>query len=266
MKKGFTLIELSIVLVIIGLLIGGSIQATKSMRDRSKVIETQQQLEALKEAIYGFALNTNTLPATLADLNATALERDAWGNAILYRADTALIADPCSPVASISTTSGDFAQTDIAFVLVSRGKDYQLPLPTVNVDTPLFNQGDHDTNPATPEYDDRFLSITRAQLQSNINCQQNELQILNSRLPIATQGRSYSGTIASSGGNGAYTYTYNGAATTVINGITFRNIAGEGNYSGTPITATSSTINITVSSGAQTRTRPFVLTVDSNGS
>jgi prepilin-type N-terminal cleavage/methylation domain-containing protein len=261
MKKGFTLIELSIVLVIIGLLIGGSIQATKSMRDRSKVIETQQQLEALKEAIYGFALNTNTLPATLADLNATALERDAWGNAILYRADMVLRTDPCSPTSSNSTTSGDFAQTDIAFILSSRGKDYSTAQTILGLDTPLFNQGrDHDSNPGTPDYDDRFLSITRAQLQNSINCQQNELQILNSRLPIATQGRSYSGAIASSGGSGNYLYTYSPSPS--VNGITF---ASNGTYSGTPSNAGSFTINITVSAG-QTRTRQFVLTVDSNGS
>jgi prepilin-type N-terminal cleavage/methylation domain-containing protein len=263
MKKGFTLIELSIALVIVGLLIGGSIQATKAMRDRSKVIETQQQLEALKEAIYGFALNNNTLPATLANLNATALERDAWGNVILYRADLALRADPCSPTPSNSTTSGDFIQGDIAFILVSRGKDYSIVQTPLGLDTPLFDQGDHDANPATPEYDDRFLSVTRAQLQSNINCQQNELQILNPRLPIATQGVSYAGTIASSGGNGIYTYTYNGIAPATINGITFTN---NGNYNGIPTAATSSSINIVVNSGTQNRTRPFVLTVDSNGS
>ncbi|MFH0710569.1 MAG: prepilin-type N-terminal cleavage/methylation domain-containing protein [Pseudomonadota bacterium] len=266
MKKGFTLVELSIVMVIIGLLIGGSMQGLRMMRDRAKVLETKQQLDALKEAIYGYALNTNTLPATLADLNSTALERDSWGNTILYRPDAALLTDPCRPASTLSTTSGDFIQTDIAFILVSRGKDYSIAHTTLGLDTPLFNQRDHDSDPATSEYDDHFLSITRAQLQSNINCQQNELQILNSRLPIATQGVSYSGTIASSGGNGTYAYTYNGAATTTINGVTFTNIAGNGTYNGSPIIATSSVIDIVVTSAGQTRTRSFILTVDSNGS
>ncbi len=262
MKKGFTLVELSIVLVIIGLLIGGSMQGLRMMRDRAKVLETQQQLEALKEAIYGYALNTHTLPATLADLNSTALERDAWGNSISYRPDAALRTDPCSPTSTLSTTSGDFIQTDIAFILVSRGKNYSIAQTTLGLNTPLFNQGDHDNNPATPDYDDHFASITRAQLQSNINCQQNELQILNSRLPIATQGRAYSGVIASSGGNGIYTYAYNGTPSATINGITFTNNA----FNGIPPIAGSWTLNINVSSAGQTRTRSFILTVDSNGS
>lgn len=259
MKKGFTLIELSIVLVIVGLLIGGSIQATTAMRDRSKVIETQHTFEALKERLYGFALNTNTLPATQAQFDVlTGTPRDAWGNPILYRPDAALAIDPCSPVLSTSTTTGDFVQGDIAFILLSSGKEYNVAQTVLGLNTPLFNQGDHDTNPATLEYDDRFLVITRAQLQSNINCQQNELQILNSRLPIATQGVLYLGIIASSGGNGIYTYTYNGAPTTIINGVTFIN----NTFNGIPTTAGAWTVDIGVASAGQARTRRFVLTVD----
>jgi prepilin-type N-terminal cleavage/methylation domain-containing protein len=254
MKKGFTLVELSIALVIIGLLIGGSIQATKAMRDRSKVIETQQKFEALKEMLYGFALNTGTLPATQAQFNTLAsTPRDAWGNPILYRADAALVANSCSPTPSTSTTSGNFVQSDIAFILVSRGKDYSTVQTVLGLDTPLFNQGDHDANPATLEYDDRFLSITRAQLQNNISCL--PFSIVNPSLHSwnAAAG-AYAAQIIPQGGTG---YTY--ALTANPAGMTI-NATGMINWA-TPTVGTHP-VTVRVAVGVTWVTRTYALVIN----
>jgi prepilin-type N-terminal cleavage/methylation domain-containing protein len=64
MKKGFTLVELSIALVIIGLLIGGSVQMMSMLSKRAKVTEAKQQLDTLKERIIGFAQTYSRLPTT----------------------------------------------------------------------------------------------------------------------------------------------------------------------------------------------------------
>jgi prepilin-type N-terminal cleavage/methylation domain-containing protein len=68
MKKGFTLIELSIALVIIGLLIGGSMQMMSSLSKRAKVTEAKQQLDTLKERIIGFAQSNDGRLPTLDEL------------------------------------------------------------------------------------------------------------------------------------------------------------------------------------------------------
>jgi len=62
--KAFTLIELAISLSIIGLLVGGSFQAMKAMRERTKRTEAKEQVETAKSAIIGYAIQHNRLPTT----------------------------------------------------------------------------------------------------------------------------------------------------------------------------------------------------------
>lgn len=62
-KRAFTLIELAIVLSIIGLIIGGSFQSIRSMRERNKIAEAKEQIETTKNAIIGYALMWPNLPS-----------------------------------------------------------------------------------------------------------------------------------------------------------------------------------------------------------
>lgn len=61
MKKGFTLVELSIVLVIIGLLIGGILIA-QSMTDAAKITAQVQQISQFDAAVMDFKSKYNYLP------------------------------------------------------------------------------------------------------------------------------------------------------------------------------------------------------------
>ena len=56
-QKGFSLIELAVVLVIIGTLVGSFIGTLGSRIDTSRLNDTRDQLEEIKIALYGFAMS-----------------------------------------------------------------------------------------------------------------------------------------------------------------------------------------------------------------
>ena len=60
--SGFTLVELTIVLVIVALLIGGMLLPLSAQRDLQSTSETQKQLSEIKEALIGFAIINGRLP------------------------------------------------------------------------------------------------------------------------------------------------------------------------------------------------------------
>lgn len=59
---GFTLIEMSIVLIVVSLILAGVLKTVGIQRQQLKRDETRQQLETIKEALIGFALTNGRLP------------------------------------------------------------------------------------------------------------------------------------------------------------------------------------------------------------
>ena len=60
--KGFTLVEIAIVLAILALLLGGMLVPISAQIDQQKIMETERSLELAKEALTGFALVKGYLP------------------------------------------------------------------------------------------------------------------------------------------------------------------------------------------------------------
>ncbi len=60
--QGFTLVEMAMVLVIVGLLLGGGLTVLSTQIEQQKVKGTERQLEEVKEALIGFALVNGRLP------------------------------------------------------------------------------------------------------------------------------------------------------------------------------------------------------------
>jgi prepilin-type N-terminal cleavage/methylation domain-containing protein len=113
-EQGFSLLELAIVLLIVGLLLGGLIMPLGSRMDQQRIESTRQQLEQVREALIGYALANDALPCPatpassgLASATATGCTRqhgfvpaatlglpgsrnadqlllDAWGNPLRY--------------------------------------------------------------------------------------------------------------------------------------------------------------------------------------
>lgn len=115
MNSGFTLVEMAMVLLIIGLLLGGLMPTLSSQMEAQRVGETRKQLEEIQQALVGYAIANGRLPcpastssngeesplgggnctnyyngfvpaATLGitSVNGQSLVADGWGNAIRY--------------------------------------------------------------------------------------------------------------------------------------------------------------------------------------
>ena len=61
-QLGFSLVELTVVLVIVALLSGGLMLGLSAQRDANNYQEAQRQLDNAKEALLGFAISTGRLP------------------------------------------------------------------------------------------------------------------------------------------------------------------------------------------------------------
>ena len=61
-EAGFSLLEMAIVLLIVGLLLGGLIMPLSSRMDQQKIDTTRQQLEQVRQALVGYALAHDALP------------------------------------------------------------------------------------------------------------------------------------------------------------------------------------------------------------
>lgn len=59
---GFTLVELSIVLLLLGLLLGGLLSPLAAQRSQAELQAARQQMEEIREALTGFALANGRLP------------------------------------------------------------------------------------------------------------------------------------------------------------------------------------------------------------
>ena len=65
LHRGFTLVELSIVLVIVALLIGGMLVSFGAQRDISASNETQKRLAEIRETLLGYAVIYGRLPCPM---------------------------------------------------------------------------------------------------------------------------------------------------------------------------------------------------------
>lgn len=198
-QSGFSLIEIALVLVIVGLLIGGllsplSTQIENSQRNETKIIMTQ----AL-EAIYGYTLANGRLPCpdTTGDgaenrtgNNCTVVRgnlpwstlalgsEDAWGQAYLYRvtnsyADLVDGTGCGTPTLNISfslCSVGDIQVLDqaagitvaanIPAVIVSRGKNFGIAMAA--------DEAENNNNDAT-FVDKTYTSAAGAEYDDIIN-------------------------------------------------------------------------------------------------
>ena len=178
LQRGFSLIEMAIVMLVIGLLVGGLLAPLNAQIDQQRTNETQKSLAEIKEALVSFAVVNGRLPcpaisaasgAEMAACPAASREGyipwatlgvsklDAWGHIFRYSVTPAY----ASSVLALSTVADITIQTrdatgatvplsnGIPAVVLSHGKngyssanDLGTPLPLV----PAATNPDENTN------------------------------------------------------------------------------------------------------------------------
>lgn len=132
-RNGFTLIELSIVLVIIGLLLGIGIPMMGSLTKRAKYIESREAVRTAKEALTGSIVKNGNF-GNAALVTTSPKSADAWGRDLLFYADDSLWGSTKN-VCGVTTTSTRLKEcsndscssfntkANIAFIIYSDGED-----------------------------------------------------------------------------------------------------------------------------------------------
>lgn len=129
MQQGFTLVEMAIVMLIIGLLLGGLLMPLSEQVNHERYGETERTLKEVREAVMGFALTQQRLPCP--DTTGDGLEDspcttsvegavpwvtlgvgrfDAWQRPLRYRVDAGFvlsIPDPADTTSGLVVTEQD---------------------------------------------------------------------------------------------------------------------------------------------------------------
>jgi len=271
-KNGFTLVELSIVLVIIGLLIGGSFKFLKTMRQRAKVSQSTKDVAGAKNTIIGYAMTTKMLPSKNEFTNNLSPIK---GNQhqLLYIHDTSLeLKNICSALSTaLKIKVDDFNGSshtidDAAFIVVSESANMNMQTAlsgnTVEIRKPYEDIDDEPTPVSKVEpYDDVSQWVTLAELQQNIGCAQNPLHIVNTSLPDTNvlNSTAYSANIII---DGNYSQPTNSNCNFNDIHFTYNNTTMHIGHDLTPSTAGTVSATCSVTADGKTVTKTFAITVN----
>ncbi len=240
-KKGLTLVEVAIVLVILGLLVGLGASLIGPLTKRAKLTETRDIVNAATESVIGFTARENKLPTSTEFPQVVRNPNDSWGKGLVYFVDSALTNPPSNPAEGICgrKTTNVIVCTDancnnqiqnVAFIVVSGGPNYNVqtgpltnsPCPPGKTcyrvypqDTPNIDDYSGDFT-RQQEYDDIVKWVSLDELRIKAGCQGAQLKILNNELPYGYEKSSYNATVYAEGGvpfsgNGKYKWCVAGS-------------------------------------------------------
>ncbi|ADN08072.1 type II secretion system protein [Sulfurimonas autotrophica] len=270
-KSAFTLVELSIVLVIIGLLVGGSFKVLKIMRDRAQTSRAQDDVQVAKEAVIGNTVqNSNTLPSvTFFNQNLSPIKNNQ--HQLFYADDTNLEnIDVCSfNTTNLKVVTAARTIDNVAFVIASESSNHNMQTAikdngdgTFSVKTYDYStKVDDNTSPVNiiDYYDDIVDWVTLSQLQQEAKCSNNLLRIVNSSLPDTDtlNSASYQAKIVIDGNYSAPTAdncTFSPTNNFSYNNFSITNSGGA--------TAGTVTVDCSVSADGKTVRKKFAITVN----
>ena len=259
-NKGFTLVELAVSLVVIGLLIGLGTAMVGPLMTAIKVRESKETIGGVVESVNSWAAGNNRLPDTAGgttDFKGVAkTPADAWGRDFIYLYDcrfastdsatctgagtaitkdticgqrtTAITLRQCL-TANCTTTSGiDYADTpNVTHVILSRGDDASIQ--TTSSDAAItasrpFASG--ATVRVTADYNNNDIVrwVTLDELRTKVGCQGAQLRIVNNELPYLSSGSdntaAYNASVTADGGVLSSGYRWC-VQGTAISGLTF---------------------------------------------
>ncbi len=229
-ERGLTLIELAIVLVIVGILIGMGASIVGILVKRAKYNESVEVVNSAVQGIIGFATSSRRLPTDSELSSAVRTTRDSYGRDIAYIYDSDLTTSSTYGFCGLTSTDitvrvcadascSSVVQTinNVAFVVVSGDGNYNnqtagtqaiTSATTINVYLQgiVVNDGYPGDVNVTEAYDDIVRWVSLSELQSEQGC---EALTINSptTLPSATEDSAYTYTLQARGGRPPYTWS-----------------------------------------------------------
>jgi prepilin-type N-terminal cleavage/methylation domain-containing protein len=193
-KEGFTLIELSIVLVILGLIIGTIAPLFVAMSKKNKLSDGQQIVRIARDEVKGEIVRSRVLPTDMSNIGHTI---DPWQNSLIYiPAPNMAGQDICTWLAGASNQTGlavclngDCAgakKSNVAFIVASMSSNFnrQMEAPAnhdaiaADREVRLYGYGSQldqyavapDPNNPTDQFDDIVEYVTASELIKLTNC------------------------------------------------------------------------------------------------
>jgi prepilin-type N-terminal cleavage/methylation domain-containing protein len=288
--SGFTLIELSIVLVIVGMLIGLGANMIGPLTNYAKVRKTHEIMDADIQAVISWASSNTRLPLlTEFRTSVASNQNDGWGQPFAFIADFDLTATATknaicgrnSTFLNISTIDPKVMVRNVAFALLSHADNtgFSSKLNASLITSASSTAaGALQTISATGPNADLIRWVTLDELRSKIGCQGAQLKIVNNELPFGNYSAPYSATIVPDGGTGSFEWRIKKGVTAtmpigmLLQGamLTFANTSTTSwvpadtlNISGAPHPQGSYNFTVTVrDSNANSASKIFVLTIN----
>ena len=225
-SKGLTLIEVAIVLVILGLLIGLGAGLISMLTKRAKIIESRETVDAALEALISYAAGNKCLTDNLTQANVRKT-LDAWNQPLFLRVAPELLPGQCSPynsticdrkltsltvkICNDAACTSNQTISNVAFVVASKGPNYNLQImngtneiriyaPGLQVDSFSGTYGGVSDPNRPEEFDDIVKWVTLDELRTKLACPGAQLRIITTELPLAYQNQPYNATIYAEGG------------------------------------------------------------------
>ena len=220
--KGFTLIEIAIALVIIGLLIGLGVSLIGPLTKRVKLTETRDAVKTVYEAILGYVAANKKLPSDLSVLGVKTT--DAYGRPLKYfRPDEFVSNNICTFTATYLTVNDSSSGTpqtknNVAFIVFSEGENRTNDTGSASPFT-ILDQSD--------TYDDIVMYVDIDKLREQV-C--NPFRIVTDSLPVGTEEIPYPDTKLEAT-DGITPYLWSITTGSLPDGLT---LGQDGTISGTP--------------------------------
>ncbi|MEK6725262.1 MAG: putative Ig domain-containing protein [Deltaproteobacteria bacterium] len=279
-KNGFTLIELAMVMIIVGLLLTIGMSLVGPLTKKAKLIEAREAVKAAKEAVLGFTVRNNgllppLLPNPPGPLGASgAATIDAWGKNLFYISETETtqgtgvdvcgLTTPVTPITvrmcpNVACAAPTSTVSNVALVIISGADNFNIQtnisgannVDIYPVDTPNIDNYTVAPDPNRLEnYDDVVVYVSLDEIRTARGCAQPLVITSPTTLPQGEEDSFYSYSLQAIGGRPPYTWSI---ATQPGSGLTMN---ASGLISGTinvnnvvpntgELTACNGTINVT---------------------
>lgn len=186
---GFTLVEMAIALVVVGIVVTILAGMMGPLRVTMKINETHTNMTAAVDGLVGFAATNGKLPSLAQFPGVVRTQNDGWARPVQYIFDNSLFTSICDRTATNVTVRicGDAACTsstsvnNVAFMILSGGGNFNNQTAgsqavggavIINTYAPgiaVDNYG-ADVNRPTDEYDDIVKWVTLPELQTKLSC------------------------------------------------------------------------------------------------